>query len=248
MTRSTEERLDMVEQGILRLPLMEENVTLLSKTITEMNAQIDKQYQQQQVILKYLEGILRDDSPGKQVVEGSSSKTQIEETTITALSNDPKIEEKTEEGPAMDRSKFKKVEMPIFTGTDPDSWLFRADRYFKIHNLSDSEKLTVAVISFDGPALDWYRSQEEREAFKGWQDLKQKMLVRFRSIRDDTLVGRFLTIKQETTVEEYRNRFDKFLAPVAFLQPVVLEETFMNGLSPWLKSEVETWSPLGWPK
>ncbi|KAA0066119.1 transposon Tf2-1 polyprotein isoform X1 [Cucumis melo var. makuwa] len=189
MTRSTEERLDMVEQGILRLPLMEENVTLLSKTITEMNAQIDKQYQQQQVILKYLEGILRDDSPGKQVVEGSSSKTQIEETTITALSNDPKIEEKTEEGPAMDRSKFKKVEMPIFTGTDPDSWLFRADRYFKIHNLSDSEKLTVAVISFDGPALDWYRSQEEREAFKGWQDLKQKMLVRFRSIRDDTLVG-----------------------------------------------------------
>ncbi|KAA0063300.1 Ty3/gypsy retrotransposon protein [Cucumis melo var. makuwa] len=135
--------------------------------------------------------------------------------------------------------------MPIFTGTDPDSWLFRADRYFKIHNLSDSEKLTVAVISFDGPALDWYRSQEEREAFKGWQDLKQKMLVRFRSICDGTLVGRFLTIKQETTVEEYRNRFDKYLAPVAFLQPVVLEETFMNGLSPWLKSEVETWEPVG---
>ncbi|KAA0057269.1 transposon Tf2-1 polyprotein isoform X1 [Cucumis melo var. makuwa] len=168
------------------------------------------------VILKYLEGILRDDSLGKQVVEGSSSKTQNEEMTITAISMDSKGEGKAEEGPAMDRSKFKKVEMPVFTGTDPDSWLFRADRYFKIHNLSDSEKLTVAVISFDGPTLDWYRSQEEREAFKGWQDLKQKMLVRFRSIRDGTLVGRFLTIKQETTVEEYKNRFDKYLAPVAF--------------------------------
>ncbi|TYK23171.1 Ty3/gypsy retrotransposon protein [Cucumis melo var. makuwa] len=69
------------------------------------------------------------------------------------------------------------------------------------------------------------------------------MLVRFQSIQDGTLVGRFLTIKQETTVVEYRNRFDKYLAPVAFLQPVVLEETFMNGLSPWLKSEVETWEP-----
>ncbi|KAA0055926.1 transposon Tf2-1 polyprotein isoform X1 [Cucumis melo var. makuwa] len=105
---------------------------------------------------------------------------------------DSKGEGKAEEEPTMDRSKFKKVEMPIFNGTDPDSWLFRADRYFKIHNLSDSEKLTVAVISFDGPALDWYRSQEEREVFKGF-----------------------------------------------------LEETFMKGLSPWLKSEVETWEPTG---
>ncbi|KAA0062157.1 transposon Tf2-1 polyprotein isoform X1 [Cucumis melo var. makuwa] len=68
---------------------------------------------------------------------------------------------------------------------------------------TDRKKLTVAVINFDGPALDWYRSQEERKAFKGWQDLKQKML------------------------------------------PVVLEQTFMNGLSPWLKLEVEMWEPVG---
>ncbi|KAA0067257.1 transposon Tf2-1 polyprotein isoform X1 [Cucumis melo var. makuwa] len=71
------------------------------------------------------------------------------------------------------------------------------------------------------------------------------MLVRFRATREGTLVGRFLTIKQETTVEEYRNRFDKLLAPVASLPTVVLEETFMNGLNPWLKSEVETLEPNG---
>ncbi|KAA0038090.1 ty3-gypsy retroelement transposase [Cucumis melo var. makuwa] len=75
----------------------------------------------------------------------------------------------------------------------------------------------VAIISFDGLALDW----------------------------DGTLVGRFLTIKQETTVEEYRNRFDKYLALVAFLQTVVLEETFMNELNPWLKTEVEVLEPRG---
>ncbi|TYK28636.1 transposon Tf2-1 polyprotein isoform X1 [Cucumis melo var. makuwa] len=64
------------------------------------------------------------------------------------------------------------------------------------------------------------------------------MLVRFRSIRDETLVGRFLTIKQETTMEEYRNWFVKLLALIAFLQTIVLEETFMNGFIPWLKTEV----------
>lgn len=102
-----------------------------------------------------------------------------------------------------------------------------------------------AVISFDGPALDWYRSRDEREAFKDWADLVQRMLIRFRSIRDGTSVGRFLSIKQETTVEEYRNWFDKLLALVAFLQTVVLEETFMNGLSPWLKTKVECLEPVG---
>ncbi|KAA0053502.1 ty3-gypsy retroelement transposase [Cucumis melo var. makuwa] len=75
----------------------------------------------------------------------------------------------------------------------------------------------AAVISFDGSTLNW----------------------------DGTLVGRFLAIKQETTVEEYCNRFDKLVAPVPFLHKEVLEETFMNGLSPWLKAKVECLEPIG---
>ena len=58
------------------------------------------------------------------------------------------------EDSAGDRSKFKKTEMPVFVGNDPDSWLFRAERYFQIHKLSESEKMTVSIISFDGATLD----------------------------------------------------------------------------------------------
>ena len=130
--------------------------------------------------------------------------------------------------------------MPVFNRTYSDSWLFQAERYFKIHKPIDSEKLTGAVISFDEPALDWYQLNDKLERFKNWENLKQRLLIQFRTIRDGTLVGRFLTIKQEMTVKEYRNRFNKYLASVAFLQTVVLEETFMNGLSPWLKAEVDS--------
>ncbi|TYK03666.1 general transcription factor 3C polypeptide 3 isoform X1 [Cucumis melo var. makuwa] len=49
--------------------------------------------------------------------------------------------------------------------------------------------MSVAIISFDGLALDWYRSLDERESFKSWDDLKEKILTRFRMIRDGTLVG-----------------------------------------------------------
>ncbi|KAA0051392.1 ty3-gypsy retrotransposon protein [Cucumis melo var. makuwa] len=77
-----------------------------------------------------------------------------------------------------DQSKFKKVEMPVSTGDNPDSWLFRAER----------------------------------------------------SSRDGTTLGKFLRIKQETTVEEYRNLFNKLVAPVSDVQEKVVEDTFMNGL------------------
>lgn len=63
--------------------------------------------------------------------------------------------------------------------------------------------MTVVVISFDGAALDWYRVQEEQEPFADWWNLKERLLVRFRSERDGSICGRFLAIKQESTVEEY---------------------------------------------
>ncbi|KAL0556619.1 hypothetical protein IC582_005133 [Cucumis melo] len=128
--------------------------------------------------------------------------------------------------------------MPVFVGEDPDSWLFRAERYFQIHKLTESEKMLVSTVSFDGPALNWYRSQEERDKFTSWMNLKERLLVRFRSSKDGTICGKFLRIKQESTAQEYRNLFDKMVAPLPDLQERVVEDTFMNGLLPWIRPEV----------
>ncbi|TYK03419.1 transposon Tf2-1 polyprotein isoform X1 [Cucumis melo var. makuwa] len=115
----------------------------------------------------------------------------------------------------------------------------------EILKLTKSKKMTVSIISFDGSALDWYRSHEDCNPFVNWEDLKRRLLVRFRSGREGSILGRFLTIKQETTVEKYRNLFDKLVAPLPFLQKVVIEETFMNGLKPWIKADLECWEPVG---
>ena len=61
-------------------------------------------------------------------------------------------------------------------------------------------------------------------------NLKERLLIRFRSSRDGTTLRKFLRIKQETTVEEYRNLFNKLVAPVSDVQEKVVEDTFMNGL------------------
>lgn len=163
-----------------------------------------------------------------------TSETNVQltsETNVQSTNETNEIHETNKTSETVDRSKFKKVEMSIFCGVDLDSWLFRADQYFHIHKLLESEKMTVALISFDGAVLDWYRAQEEQDPFVNWRNLKEHLLVRFRSERDGSLCGRFLAIKEESTVEEYQNLFDKLVAPLPQLSNQVLEETFMSGLS-----------------
>lgn len=69
-----------------------------------------------------------------------------------------------------DQSKFKKVEMPLILGEDPESWLFKAERYFDVYKRMDLEKMTVANLSFDGIALTWYRWTDNRQKFTNWPD------------------------------------------------------------------------------
>ncbi|KAL0536628.1 hypothetical protein IC582_025586 [Cucumis melo] len=260
-----EERLEMIDQEIAlmkkelgKMSIIELSLNDIAKNMETMQSQSDKQ---QQMLLMIMETVAKDrttasdrnEEPNAHTSVTNKGKEKEATTSKSAISGrndaDGRNERKTEiDEFAPDRNKFKKVEMPVFAGEDPDSWLFRAERYFQIHKLSDSEKMLVSTISFDGPALHWYRSQEEREKFLSWSNLKERLLVRFRSSRDGTILGKFLRIKQETTVDEYRNLFDKLVAPLSDVQDSVIEDTFMNGLFPWIRAEVAFCRPKGLAK
>ena len=104
--------------------------------------------------------------------------------------------------------------------------------------------MTVAVISFEGAALNWYGAQEERDPFLNWRNLKERLLVRFRSKRNSSLCGRFLAIKQESTVKEYRNLFDKLVAPLPYLSNQVFRGDFYEWVKPLdLKQRLNVGNP-----
>ncbi|KAA0033062.1 histone-lysine N-methyltransferase ASHR1 isoform X3 [Cucumis melo var. makuwa] len=89
---------------------------------------------------------LRDTSTTK-VKENEASSSH----NIRANRNEKKADNDDSTG---DQNKFKKVEMSIFNGEDPDSWLFCVEKYFQIHKLTESEKMLVPTISFDELALN----------------------------------------------------------------------------------------------
>ncbi|KAA0031986.1 Transposon Ty3-I Gag-Pol polyprotein [Cucumis melo var. makuwa] len=221
-----EEKLKTVDQEIsgIRaelhgLPSIREDFSSLAKSVERQGVQAEQQQQQQQTFMKYIEAMIK----GKTTItmeEVPESKIHSMVDVNESMMMEGKSEERRSrmegDDSAGDRSKFKKIEMPVFVGNDPESWLFRAERYFQIHKLTESEKMTVSI-NFDGAALDWYRSHEGHDPFVNWEDLKRRLLVRFRS----------------------------GLAPLPFLQKAVIDETFMNGLKPWIKAELECWEPVG---
>lgn len=59
--------------------------------------------------------------------ESSAAKSKENEVTSGQEIGETSTEKKANTDDILgDRSKFKKVEMPVFTEEDPDSWLFQA--------------------------------------------------------------------------------------------------------------------------
>lgn len=57
------------------------------------------------------------------------------------------------------------MELPLFTGKDPEAWVLRAELCFNHLRLSDVGKLLEAHFSMDGRAAYWLKWIEERRNF-----------------------------------------------------------------------------------
>ncbi|KAA0037230.1 retrotransposon protein [Cucumis melo var. makuwa] len=138
----------------------------------------------------------------------------------------------------VDRSKYKKLEMPMFLGENPESWVYRAENFFEINNLPEAEKVKVAVVSFGQDEVDWYRWSHNRKKVKSWKDLKTRMFEFFRDTGQKSLGARLIRIQQEGSYNDYVKKFVNYSAPLPHMAESVLRDAFLTGLEPVLQAEV----------
>ncbi|KAA0054528.1 peroxidase 64 [Cucumis melo var. makuwa] len=140
-----EERLEFIDQEIAgmkkelsKVSAIEISLNEIAKSIDLMRLQSEKQ---QQLLFTIMETSSRERSAmSGQVTESVAKETEKakgKENKVTSSKmaesdrnfgfdrNERKMD--SDDG-FHDRNKFKKIEMPVFTGEDPDSWLFRAER------------------------------------------------------------------------------------------------------------------------
>ena len=116
MAKKVEERFEAVKEEIMniitelqRLPQLEAKIT---KHMEKVDLQNEKNQQQQQLILKYIKGMMKEHSSTRES-EGSTSKMKAK---MEELIDEPNFSKKENEEKGNDRNKFKKVEMSVFNG------------------------------------------------------------------------------------------------------------------------------------
>lgn len=75
------------------------------------------------------------------------------------------------------RWKTKKLDLPIFSGPNPDGWIIKAERFFEFYGLTEAKRVEVAVVSLDG---DWYQWEHKRRPIRSWEEMKGLLLRDFR--------------------------------------------------------------------
>ncbi|KAL4558953.1 hypothetical protein LXL04_031079 [Taraxacum kok-saghyz] len=149
--------------------------------------------------------------------------------------------------PPVNRGRYnyrsRKIDMPLFNGTDPDGWILQAERYFAIYQLLNEEKMEAAVLSLGGDALAWFRWSNKQRVITTWEELKSIFLKRFRSNTGGDLYEQWSALTQTGTVEEYVRRFIELSAPLEGVSEQLALGSFINGLKTHVKNELRIWAP-----
>lgn len=201
--------IDGVRSDMQRLPVMETQIGALEGKIDRQYGTMDTKVE---LIMKRLDQLARREEYGSSSSGGARQKQgetreniapSFQRTVVTTN------EDNREEGRG-----FRRLELPTFNGFDPDGWVYRAERYFQINRMSEEEKMEAIALSMEGKALAWYQWIEDVKPLRTWGDFKANFLTRFRSKHEGSLMEKFLAIKQETTVEEYQERYEILASPL----------------------------------
>ncbi|KAA0050701.1 retrotransposon protein [Cucumis melo var. makuwa] len=115
---------------------------------------------------------------------------------------------------SLDRSKYKKLEIPIFTRVNPESWVYRVQHYFDVNELVDEEKISR------GGCLNTSRLPGE-----------------------GSLGARLIWIKQDGSYDDYLKKFLDYSASLPEMAKSVLIDAFVTGLETTLQAEVKSRHP-----
>lgn len=139
--------------------------------------------------------------------------------------------------------RYKKLDMPLFDGTNPDGWILRAERFFEFYGLTE-EKVEATVVALEGQALLWFQWEHRRRPIDTWEQAKGLLRRHFRSNSTGSLQEQWLAHRQGGNVSDYRLKFIELLAPLDNVSEEMTLGQFLNGLRDDIRAEVRLLGPL----
>ena len=66
------------------------------------------------------------------------------------------------------------IDFPYYDGhDDPITWVYRAKKYFSLHEIVEYDKVTLASFYLEGDAQLWFQILKVKLVYVTWEDLKR---------------------------------------------------------------------------
>ncbi|KAL8151694.1 hypothetical protein V2J09_021502 [Rumex salicifolius] len=133
----------------------------------------------------------------------------------------------------------RKVELPAFDGDDPLTWIARAEQYFSIQATSPAGKVTIAMVSMDGAALNWVRWIGQQRLDFSWEELKAELVKRFMGTQATNRFEHLSLIKQKGSVDDF---IDEIVACAAHTTGIGNDQLlgyFLAGIKPEIRVDLQ---------
>ena len=97
--------------------------------------------------------------------------------------------------------RLKRIDIPMFTGVNPNGWIMQAECFFSFYHMTDDDKMEAAVTSMTLDALFWYHWEEQQGEISEWKELKQLLLSHFHPRNQGRLVEHWVAVRQTGRAE-----------------------------------------------
>lgn len=156
-----------------------------------------------------LAGVFKNSNMEKMV--GRDGEILVDKTPILQTPLSGKIKNRGDEDASNNRERPSKVfmahqprlELPCFMGEDPRSWIRKCNKFFLLHQVSDSSKVEMVELYLDGKADVWYQSFKMVNGKISWECFCDSLMQRFGKFGGIDVHEEFNKLSQTATVLEY---------------------------------------------
>ncbi|KAL8148579.1 hypothetical protein AgCh_005810 [Apium graveolens] len=140
-------------------------------------------------------------------------------------------------------ARMTKVEFPKFDGTELRLWLYKCNQFFQLDEVTDPQKVRLAVIHLEGKELLWHQTYMQRcnHVIPTWSKYTEDITVRFGYLYDDPM-AELKALKQQGTVQDYHDAFDSLTKRLTLSEEYLLS-CYLGGLADDIQVAVRMFTP-----
>ncbi|XP_061343684.1 uncharacterized protein LOC133289704 [Gastrolobium bilobum] len=139
--------------------------------------------------------------------------------------------------------KFVKPEIPKFDGKEPNSWIFKAELFFKIQQVPEQMRVELAGLRMEGVATDWFQWIFNGGTVQSWEEFVRAVRERFGPSNYKDVRGVLAKLLQKGSLADYMAEFQRLVNQVSNVSDDLLMTFFVAGLQPDIQGAVQ----IRWP-